>query len=130
METIIKIQLPLKRLPRPDPKWEHLLRRRVRWFGWLFTWTRGSIQEFGGSRVNTTYGLALFRWHLLTINRNQWHDESDKERAERYLSEWSKCEKELRGLRLLQMGDEVQDPELRKLLRDGFGVDLDEGTIR
>lgn len=126
METIIKIELPLKRIPEvPDfPNLSPL--RRVRRF--LFSFTGGSIQEFGGKRVNTTRHLMLFRWHVLTVHRNEYHDESDKERAERYLSEWSKCEKELRGLRLLQMGDAHPDPELRKLLRESLGINLDEGT--
>ncbi len=113
---------------------------------WVFTfnwplpervpWTRGlrltkaRIGYFGpSSATNTTYTLLVFGWPVLTWKRLEYEDTTDKQNAERYLSEWSKCEKELRGLRLLQMGDEVQDPELRKLLRDGFGVDLDEGRI-
>jgi len=89
---------------------------------------RCGIQEFGGSRNNETWTLFIFGWAVCRLSRLEYHNESDKERADRYLAEWSKCEKELRGLRLLQMGDEVQDPELRRLLRDGLGINLDEGT--
>ena len=128
METIITIELPFKRIPAPDAKCRSFMPARVRWFGWLIQWSKCTVQEFGGRRVNTTRHLSIFRWHLLTMKRNEWHDRSDEERASEYLAEWSACEKALRGLRLLQMGDEVTDPELRKLLRDGLGINLDEGT--
>lgn len=127
-ETVIKVELPFRRVAKHKLAIRRPLVPRIT--GMFFGWGGGSIQEFGGSRINTTRHLSIFGWRVLTINRNQYHDESDKERAERYLSEWSKCEKELRGLRLLQMGDAYPDPELRKLLRDGLGIDLDEGTVR
>jgi hypothetical protein len=56
--------------------------------------------------------------------------EHEAAKAELKLAWETNSEKELRGLRLLQMGDAYPDPELRKLLRDGLGVDLDEGTVR
>ena len=87
------------------------------------------LSYFGCSNAtNETWTLFVFGWALCQWKRHEWHDESDKERADRYLSEWSKCEEELRGLRLLQMGDAYPDPEMRKLLRDSLGVNLDEGT--
>lgn len=102
---------------------EHLKKRPV------FV-SKCGLGYFGASSAtNWTWTLFVFGWALCQWKRNAWHDESDKERAERYLSEWSKCEMELRGLRLLQLGDEVQDPETRKLLRDSLGVDLDEGRL-
>ncbi len=89
-----------------------------------------SMGYFGcSSATNHTWTLFVFGWALCRWQKHEWHDESDKERADKYLREWSKCEKELRGLRLLQMGDENPDPELRKLLRNGLGIDLDEGRI-
>jgi hypothetical protein len=130
METIIKMELPLKRIPAPKrDQFYAMLPRRCRWFGWLYSWGGGSIGEFGGSRTNTIRHLQIFRWHVLTINRNEYHDRSDKERADEYLCKWSECEKELRGLRLLLMGDST-NAEVKKLIRDSLGVDLDEGTIR
>ena len=111
----LKVSLPLVRN-------EHIKRP-------LFV-SKCSIGYFGCSNAtNTTWTLFAFGWALCQWQRHEWHDESDKERAERYLAEWSKCEKELRGLRLLQMGDVYLDFELRKLLRNGLGVDLDEGRI-
>lgn len=98
-----------------------------RWFGWLFTWGGGSIQEFGGSRINTRRHLTLFRWHILTINRNEYHDRSDEERAEEYLREWSKCEKELRMFKIAALG-EGMDQEVKKVIRDSFGVDFKPTT--
>lgn len=113
---------------------------------WVFTfnwplppraaWTRGirrthcSIGYFGcSSATNHEFNLIVFGWPLLTWKKLEYEDTTDAQRAERYLAEWGKCDKELRGLRLLQMGDEVKDPELRKLLRNGLGIDLDEGRI-
>lgn len=131
VETIIKIELPLKRIPAPkkgDFIYD-LLPWKARWFGWLFGWGGGSIGEFGGSRVNTVRHLQLFRWHILSIHRNQYHDRSDKERADEYLKKWSECEKELLGLRLIMLGDSMA-ADIKKLIRDSLGVDLDEGTIR
>ena len=128
METIITINLPLKRVEKSPLstlfKRSTFARVRSRFYGW----GGGSVQEFGGSRVNTIRHLSILGWHVLTLRRNEYHDRSDAERAAEYLAKWSEAEKELRDLRLLQMGDEVTDPELRKLLRDGLGVDLDEGT--
>ena len=127
METIIKIELPLKR-STPCPAWfNRTLWEKARDF--FYGWGGGSIQEFGGSRVNTTRHLSILGWHILTVYRNEYHDKSDSERADEYLRKWSACEKELQGLRLLQMGDAYPDPELRKLLRNSLGVDLDEGRI-
>jgi hypothetical protein len=128
METIIKIQLPLKRIPAPDiPK--RLLPRRERWFGWLIGWGGGSRCEFGGTRINSKTHITVFRWHVLTIHRNQYHDRSDKERADEYLKKWSACEKELRMWRAVSMGEEMSE-EVKKLIRESFGVDFDEGTVR
>ncbi len=130
METIIKIELPLKRIPAPKrDRFYACLPRRVRWFGWLFGWGGGSVTEFGGRRVNTTRHLQIFRWHVLTIHRNQYHDRSDAERADEYLRKWSECEKELRGLRLLVLGDSTAT-EVKKVIRESLGVDLDEGTVQ
>ena len=130
METIVTIELPLKMVKKSplSPFFRQSIFARIR--GFFYGWGGGSIQQFGGSRVNTDRHLSIFGWHILTLRRNEYHDLSDKERADEYLAKWSEAEKELRGLRLLQMGDEVLDPELRKLLRDGLGIDLDEGTLR
>jgi hypothetical protein len=130
-ETIIKIQLPLKRIPAPKrDKFFQCLPRSTRWLGWLFGWRGGSRAEFGGSRINSTRHFQLFRWHLFTVKKNEYHDRSDKERADEYLRKWSECERELKGLRLLQMGYENTDPKLRKLLKDAIGLDIGEGTIK
>jgi hypothetical protein len=119
METLIQIKLPLKRVKKHSysSKWS-----------WLFSWGGATIAEFGGSRENKIRHLLLFRWHVLTIRRNQYHDRSDSERADEYLKKWSECEKELRGLRLLLLGDSTNS-EVKKLIRDSLGVDLDEGRI-
>lgn len=127
METIIKIELPLKKInpiPASDLKY---LPWRVRWMGWLFTWSGGSVQEFGGSRVNRAKHLSILRWHILTIHRNEYHDRSDKERADEYLNKWSECEKQLQMFRLASLGEGVE-AEVKKVIRDSLGVDLDEGT--
>lgn len=88
------------------------------------------IGYFGcSSATNETWTLFVLGWALCQWKRHEWHDRTDAERADEYLAKWSACDKELRGLRLLQMGDENPDPELRKLLRDGLGIDLDEGRI-
>jgi hypothetical protein len=126
LETIIEIAHPFKRVPRH--KWQKGL--PLRWkLSWLFQWGGGSVQEFGGSRVNTQRHLSILGWHILTIHRNQYHDRSDAERAEEYLRRWSECEKELRGLRLIMLGDST-GAEIKKVIRESLGVDLDEGTIR
>lgn len=130
METIIKIELPLKRIPAPDPKWRKMYPFAARWFWWLYSWGGGSIGEFSGSgKTNTTRHLQIFRWHVLTIHRNEYHDRSDAERAAEYLRKWSECEKELRGLRLIMLGDETGS-DVKKVIKESLGVDLDEGTIR
>lgn len=126
MQTIITIQFPLKRMSALKHDW---LPWQARWFGWLWSWSGGSVCEFGGSRVNTVRHLELFRWRVLTIRRNEYHDKSHEERAKEYLHKWGECEKELRGLRLLLMGDST-NAEVKKVIRDSMGVDLDEGTIR
>ena len=130
METIIKIRFPLKRIPAPKrDKYYVMFPWRTRWFGWLYSWGGGSISEFGGRRINTTHHLQIFRWHVLTIHRNEYHDRSDKERADEYLQKWSECEKELRGLRLIMLGDET-GAEVKKVIRESLGINLDEGTIQ
>ena len=113
METIFTVKLPLKRIQTRN----------------LCCWGGGSIQEFGGSRVNTTRHLHILGWHIFTISRNQYHDRSDKERADEYLRKWAECEKELRGLRLLLLGDET-NAEVKKVIKEALGVDLDEGRAR
>lgn len=101
---------------------------RVNWTRWVRV-TKCGIGYFGcSSATNYHYTLIVFGWPIAKWERLEYHNRSDRELADHYLAEWSKCEKELRGLRLLQMGDEVQDPELRKLLRDSLGINLDEGT--
>jgi hypothetical protein len=129
METIIKTELPLKRVPAPDRAIRHLYSRKYRWFGWLFAWNRFGIGEFAGSRINYRYHLAIFRRVVLTIHRNEYHDRSDKERADEYLQKWSECERELRGLRLIMLGDETA-ADIKRVIKESLGVDLDEGTIR
>jgi hypothetical protein len=127
METIVTLQLPLKRIPPAQCR--RLLPFRFRWFGWLFEWSGGSVQEFGGSRVNTVRHLQLFRWHLLTIRRNQYHDQSDEERADEFLAKWSTAEKQLRMFRLKALGEDCAD-DIRQLIDESLGIDLEEGTIR
>lgn len=128
VETVLKVELPFKRIPalkRDDCctylPWCH------RWFGWLYSWGGGSVGDCQG-RTNTVRHLQLFRWHILTIHRNEYHDRSDKERADEYLKKWAECEKELRGLRLIMLGDET-GAEVKRLIRELLGVNLDEGTI-
>lgn len=124
-ETVITIAHPFKRVPRP--KWHKGLPLRWR-LSWLFQWGGGSVTEFGGHRVNTTRHLSVFCRHVLTVHRNEYHDRSDRERADDYLRKWSECEKELRGLRLIVLGDSTAS-EVKKVIRDSLGVDLNEGTI-
>jgi hypothetical protein len=127
-ETIIKMELPLRRLAKVKKGREFAYASfRWRWFSWLFTWGGGSVSNFDGHTNHTRY-LHLFRWHVLTVNCNEYHDRSDKERADEYLKKWSECEKELRGLRLLLMGDSC-NAEVKKVIRESFGINLDEGTI-
>lgn len=129
METILKFELPIKRLPKPDSKYRAMLPRVYRWFGWLFFWSEFTLGEFGGSRKNTRYQLWLLRRLIFTLHINEYHDRSDNERANEYLKKWSECEKELRGLRLLLLGD-ATNSEVKKVIRESFGVDLDEGRIQ
>jgi len=128
METTIKIELPLNRVPRND-KFRHLLPLKTRLTDWLFYHTCCGIGEFGGSRMNRTHRFYLFRYRILTIHRNQYHDRSDKERADEYLKKWSECEKELKMFRLAALGEGVAD-DVKKVIRESWGVDLDEGTVR
>ncbi len=129
MKTIVKIEFPLKRLAAlKHDKFYSSYPLRIRWFGWLFGWDGGSVGEFGGNRTNTVRHLQLFRWHLLTIHRNEYEDRSDKERADEYLSKWSECEKELRGFRLMYLGDSTGE-EVKKVIREAWGINLDEGRI-
>lgn len=93
----------------------------------MFQWGGGSRSEFGGSRTNTIRHLSIFCRHILTIHRNEYHDRSDEERANEYLKKWSECEKELRGLRLLVYGDTL-NAEVKKVIKDAFNVNLDEGV--
>jgi hypothetical protein len=129
-ETTIKIRLPFKRVPaiEKDSLAYRIAPHLYRW-QWLYSWGGGSVQEFGGSRVNTVRHLCLFRYHVLTIHRNEYHDLSDKERADEYLREWSKCEKELQMFRLAALGEDAA-PEVKRVIRESLGVDLDEGTIK
>lgn len=115
------------------PRWSFIFKwpieARVNWTRWV-RHTKCSVGYFGcSSATNQFHTLFVFGWPVLQWKRLEYEDTTDKQRAERYLAAWGKCEKELRGLRLLQLGDEVPDPETRKLLRDGLGVDLDEGRL-
>lgn len=128
METIIEIKFPLQRCPAPKrDKYYSWLPWRERWFGWLISWGGGSIGNCSG-KTNTIKHFQILRRHILTIHRNEYHDRTDAERADEYLRKWSDCEKELRGLRLLLMGDSV-NAEVKKLIREVLGVDFDEGRI-
>lgn len=77
--------------------------------------------------MNRAKHLSILRWHILTIHRNEYHDRSDKERADEYLNKWSECEKQLQMFRLASLGEGVE-AEVKKVIRDSLGVDLDEGT--
>lgn len=134
METIIKIEHPFTKLPQAKKgDLAYMLLKKQP----LFRRLRQSIcaickfrmQEMGGSRINTSYSVEMLGWRVMTIDRNEYHDRSDKERADEYLNKWSACEREVRKLRLIVLGDEVPDPETRKLLRDSLGVDLEEGRL-
>jgi hypothetical protein len=129
METIIKIELPLKKLPSMEKSSRRFYPWRYRWFSWLFTWSRATVQEFGGSRRNRSYHLSLFRRHVLTIHRNEYHDRTDAERAAEYLEKWSRDEAELRMYRLKYLGDHCAQ-EVKDVIRESLGLDLDEGTAR
>lgn len=89
--------------------------------------TRG---YFGcSSAANTTWTLFIFGWALCQFERHEYHDRSDKERADEYLSKWSSCEKQLQMYRLARLGEDCAD-DVKKVIRESLGVDLDEGTIR
>jgi len=128
METKITIEWPLKRITRPKYPNGFRVPLKHKLFDWLWTWGGASIGEFGGNRTNKIRHLTIFGFHVCQIDRNEYHDRSDRERADEYLNKWSECEKELRGLRLLLMGDSV-NAEVKKVIRDSLGVDLDEGRI-
>lgn len=117
METRIIIEFPLKRVAyRPS----------VGWWPRFYSWGGGSVQEFGGKRINITRHLLLFRWHVLTMHRNEYHDRSDAERADEYLRKWSECEKELRSFRLALLGRDAS-VEVKRVIKESFGIDLDAG---
>jgi hypothetical protein len=99
---------------------------RVNWTRWVRL-TKCGIGYFGcSSAKNETYTLFVFGWPVAKWERLEYHNRSDAERAEHYLNEWSKCEKELRGLRLIVMGDSM-NADVKKLIRDSMGVDFTEG---
>lgn len=99
--TILKIQLPLKRMPPiKRDQFYPFLPWRVRRFGWLFRWGGCSITEFGGKRINTVRHFQLFRFHILTIHINEYEDLSDKERAEKYMRKCIQLEQDIADLRL------------------------------
>lgn len=129
METIITIKWPLKRVKNPNGQLPFNIPFRLRWHDFIWRWGGSSHQEFGGNRINTRRHLTIFGWHFLTIDRNEYHDKTDKERSDEYLNRWSECENELRGLRLIMMGDSTCS-EVKKVIRDSLGVDLDEGISR
>ena len=113
MEYEIKIKWPMvknKYVPKP------------------FFFGHARVSEFGGKRINHTHHLFLFGWCVASLYRNEYHDRSQEERANEYLEKWSDCEKELRGLRLLLLGNEC-NADVKKLIRDSLGVDLDEGRV-
>ena len=94
----------------------------------ILDWGGGGITEFGGSRINRVRHIALFRWGVVTIHRNEYHDRSDAERAEEYLKKWSEADAELRMFRAKLLGEDMA-PEVKKVIRESFGVDFDEGTV-
>lgn len=124
----LMFQWPLPpRLPRQKPMlkqpWWWALRR----FWWF---SKYSIGYFGpSSATNTTRTLFIFGWAVCVWKREEWVDRTDKERADDYLKRWSACEKELQGFRLAALGADCA-PEVKKVIRESFGVDLDEGTIK
>lgn len=129
METIVTINFPLKKSPAPKrDAYYKLLPWKYRWFGWLCNWTVFTIGEFGGSRWNRRYSIYLFRYAILSVHRNEYHDRSHEERADEYLKKWSACEKECQELRLLVLGDKT-DQTMRDFMKKSLGVDLDEGRI-
>jgi len=90
--------------------------------------TKSSLGFFGCSvATNTTRKLILFGWQVMEYKRLEYADPSDAERAAEYLKRWSECEKELQGYRIAQLGLE-QSVEIKKLIKESLGVDLDEGT--
>ena len=94
-----------------------------------FDYTRSSLGFFGcSSATNTTWTIFVFGYLVITLKKLEYEDLSDKERANKYLKEWSKCEKELQGYRIAQLGENMA-PEIKKLIKESLGVDFDEGTI-
>lgn len=94
----------------------------------ILDWGGCSIAEFGGSRVNKVRHYAIFRRCILTIHRNEYYDKSDAERADEYLTRWSEADTELRMFRAKVLGEDMA-PEVKKVIREAFGVDFDEGTF-
>lgn len=94
---------------------------------WLSKFTLG---YFGPSPAqNVTRRLIIFGWEVAVWQRMEWHDQTDKERADEYLSKWSECEKELQMFRLARLGEDAA-PEVKRVIRESLGINLDEGTIR
>lgn len=117
---------PIYETPRYVFAFDWPIAPRVKWTRWVRL-TKCSVGYFGcSSATNTTRTLIVFGWPVLTWKRLEYEDTTDKQRADRYLAEWSKCEKELRGLRLIVMGDSMSE-DVKKLIRDSMGVDFTEG---
>lgn len=137
METIFTISYPFTRAKRHifcNPAslgWWQRLRLRLEnqgWHCWLWTCYHSSIGQFGGSKTNHKWSISILGWNVATFRRNEYHDRTDEERADEYLKKWSACEKELRGLRLLYLGDHT-GADVKALIKESLGVDLDEGRI-
>jgi hypothetical protein len=98
--------------------------RRIWWL------SKFSLGYFGPSNAtNTTRTLYVCGWAICEWKREEWLDRTDKERADEYLRKWSACEKELQGFRLVALGADCA-PEVKKVIRESWGVDLDEGTVK
>lgn len=122
----IIIEWPWKRYKRPDPRYSKGLPWWVRWN--LFSFSRATVQEFGGWRMNVIRHLNLFGWHILTYKRDEWHNEEPAERADRYLKEWSEAAKELEAYKRRYAGESM-DEGTKKIMRDAFGVDFEEHKV-
>lgn len=94
----------------------------------ILDWGGGSIQEMSGSRVNKVRHYAIFRWGILTIHCNEYHDRSDAERADEYLKRWGEADAELKMFRAKVLGEDMA-PEIKKVIREALRVDFDEGTV-
>lgn len=103
----------------------------LKYVAWCwFRWNGGSIGYFGCSNAtNTIRHLIVFGWHICEWRKLEYADPSDKERADEYLEKWSECEKELQMYRVASLGEHAA-PEVKKLIKESLGVDLDEGTIQ